>query len=50
FKGYCRQTRILLECTSTKASKQISLSERAGRTLAAIVWCVLVDSDLPVFL
>ncbi|CAM9776220.1 unnamed protein product, partial [Sphacelaria rigidula] len=37
FKSYCRQTGILLEFASTNTPQQIGLSERVGRTLAAMV-------------
>ena len=50
FKSYCRQTGILLELASTNTPQQIGLSERVGRTLAAMVRCMLADSGLPTFL
>ncbi|CAN0019506.1 unnamed protein product, partial [Sphacelaria rigidula] len=49
FRTYCRQTGILLEFVSTNTPQRIDLSERVGRTLAAMVRCILADSGLPTF-
>ena len=50
FKDYCTQTRVLLEYASTYTPQKISMSERVGGTLAAMVRCMLADSGLPTFL
>ncbi|CAM9752058.1 unnamed protein product, partial [Sphacelaria rigidula] len=50
FKGYYRQTGVVPQYTSTSTSQSIGLSERVGRTLAVMVWCMLADSDLQTFL
>ncbi|CAM9813692.1 unnamed protein product, partial [Sphacelaria rigidula] len=50
FKSYCRQTGILLEFASTNTPQRIGLSERVGRTLGAMIRCMLADSGLPTFL
>ena len=50
FKDYCTQTGLLLEYASTNTPQQIGISERVGRTLAAMVRCMLADSGLPMFI
>ena len=50
FRDYCLQTGVLLEYASTNTPQQIGMSERVGRTLAAMVRCMLADSGLPKFL
>ncbi|CAM9739715.1 unnamed protein product [Sphacelaria rigidula] len=50
FKSYGRQTYILLEFASTNTPQQIGLSERVGRMLAAMVRCMLAESDGATFL
>ena len=47
FQGYCLQTGVSLEHTSTNTPQQIGMSERVGRTLAAMVRRMLADSGLP---
>ncbi|CAM9991836.1 unnamed protein product, partial [Sphacelaria rigidula] len=49
FRTYRRQTGILLEFASTNTPQRIRLSERVGRTLAAMVRWMLADSGLPTF-
>ena len=50
FRDYCLQTGVSLEYASTNTPQQIGMSERVGRTLAAMVRWMLVDSGLPKFL
>ena len=50
FQDYCLQTGVSLEYASTNTPQQIGMSERVGRTLAAMVRCMLADSGLPKFL
>ena len=50
FRKYCFQIGVKLEFASTNTSQQIGANERAGRTLAAIVHCLLTDSGLSNFL
>ena len=50
FKSYYRQTGVLLVFASTNTPQQIGPSERVGRTLAAMIRCMLADSGLPTFL
>ena len=50
FQGYCLQTGVSLEYASTNTPQQIGMSERVGRTPAAMVRCMLADSGLPRFL
>lgn len=47
FEGYCLQTGVSLEYASTNTPQQIGMSERSGRALAAMVWCMLAGSGLP---
>ena len=47
FKAYCQETGITQQFAATTTPKQIGLSERVGRTLCAMVRCMLVDSGLP---
>ena len=49
-QGYCLQRGVSREYASTNTPQQISMSERVGRPLAAIVRCMLADSGLPKFL
>ncbi|CAM9108880.1 unnamed protein product, partial [Laminaria digitata] len=46
----CLQTGVLLEYDSTNTPRQIGMFERAGRTLAPMVRCMLADSGLAKFL
>ena len=50
FQDYCLQTGVSLEYANTNTPQQIGMSERVGRTLAAMVPCMLADSGLPKFL
>ena len=50
FRHYCHDIGVLLEFASPKTPQQIGSNERAGRTIAGIVRCLLVDSGLPHFL
>lgn len=50
FRQYCLDIGIQLEFASTNTPQQIGANERAGRTLAGIVRCLLTDSGLPSFL
>ena len=50
FEGYCLQTGVSLEYAGTNTPQQIGMSERVGRTLAAMVRCMLADGELPNFL
>ena len=50
FQGYCLQTGVTLEYASTNTPQYIGMSERVGRTLAAMVRCMLADGELPNFL
>ncbi|CAB1102163.1 unnamed protein product [Ectocarpus sp. CCAP 1310/34] len=50
FREYCLQIGVKLEYASTNTPQQIGANERAGRTLAAMVRCLLTDSGLPKFL
>ena len=47
FQAYCLETGIKQEFAATNTPQQIGVSERVGRTLCAMVRCLLVDSDLP---
>ena len=50
FQEYCLQIGVKLEFASTNTPQQIGPNERAGRTLAAMVRCLLMDSGLPNFM
>ncbi|CAB1120117.1 unnamed protein product [Ectocarpus sp. CCAP 1310/34] len=50
FREYCLQIGAKLEYASTNTPQQMGANERAGRTLAAMVRCILTDSGLPQFL
>ena len=50
FQDYCLQTGVSLEYASTNTPQQIGMSERVGRTLAAMIRCMLADCGLPKFL
>ena len=50
FRGYCLQIRVKLEFACTNTPLQIGANQRAGRTLAVMVRCLLTDSGLPNFL
>ena len=50
FKDYCTQTDVLLEYASINTPQKIGMSKRVGGTLAAMVRCMLADSELPTFL
>ena len=43
FREYCLQIGIKLEFDSSNTPQQIKANERAGRTLAAMVGCLLTD-------
>ena len=47
FKQYCRDTAIKLEFAYPNTPQQIEENERAGRTIAGIVRCLLAYSGLP---
>ena len=47
FQAYCLETGIKQEFAATNTPQQIGESERVGRTLCAMVRCLLVDSGLP---
>ena len=47
FQAYCLETGIKQEFAATNTPQQIGVSERVGRTLCAMVRCLLVDSGLP---
>ena len=49
-KDYCLQTELSLAYASINVPQQINLSERVGRTLVAMVRCLLADSALTWFL
>ena len=49
FRQYCLDIRVKLEFAPPNSPQQIGSNERAGRTIAGIVRCLLVDSDLPHF-
>ena len=50
FRQYCHDIGVSLEFASPNTPQQIGSNERAGRTIAGIVRCLLVDSGLPHFL
>ena len=50
FKAYCQETDTTQQFAATNTPQQIGVSERIGRTLCAMVWCMRVDSGLPPFL
>ena len=45
FQGYCLQTGVSLEYDSTNTPQQIGMSERVGRTLVAMLRCILPAAD-----
>ena len=47
FRQYCHDISVSLELASPNTPQQIGSNERAGRTIAGIVRCLLVDSSLP---
>ena len=47
FKAYCQETGTTQQFAATNMPQQISISERVGRTLCAMVRCMRVDSGLP---
>ncbi|CAM9757030.1 unnamed protein product, partial [Sphacelaria rigidula] len=49
FRTYCLQIDTLLEFASTNTPLRIGPSQRVGRTLAAMVRCMLADGGLPTF-
>ena len=49
FRRYCHEIGVSLEFVSPNTPQQIGSNERAGRTIAGIVRCVLVDLGLPYF-
>ena len=50
FRQYCLDIGVKLEFASPNTSQQIGSNQRAGRTIAGIVRCLLADSGLPYFL
>ena len=50
FRQYCLDIGVKLEFASPNTPQQIGSNERAGRTIAGIVRCLLDDSGLPHFL
>ena len=50
FRQYCLDIGVKLEFASPNTPQQIGSNERAGRTIAGIVRCLLADSGLPHFL
>ncbi|CAN0421397.1 unnamed protein product, partial [Scytosiphon promiscuus] len=50
FRSYCQEIGSELEFAATNTPQQIGANERAGRTLASMVRCMLADSGLPHFL
>ena len=50
FQDLCLQTGESLEHASTNTPQQFGMSRRVGRTLAAMVRCMLADGELPNFL
>ena len=46
FRQYCHDIGVLLEFASPNTPQQIASKKRAGRTIAGIVRCLLVDSGL----
>ena len=50
FQDLCLQTGESLEHASTNTPQQFGMSRRVGRTLAAMVRCMLADSGQPKFL
>ena len=49
-RQYCLDIGVKLEFASPNTPQQIGSNERAGRTIAGIVRCLLDGSDLPYFL
>ena len=47
FRQYCLETGIIQEFAATNTLQQIGVSERVGRTLCAMVRCMLADSGFP---
>ena len=47
FRQYCYDIGVSLEFASPNTPQQIGPNERAGRTIAGIVRCLLVDSGIP---
>ena len=47
FRQYCLESGIIHEFAATNTPQQIGVSERMGRTLCAMVRCMLADSDFP---
>ena len=47
FWQYCLETGIIQEFAATNTPQQIGVSESVGRTLCAMVRCVLADSGFP---
>lgn len=46
FKEYCHQMGVLLEYTCTNTPQRIGLSKLIGRSLAAMILCILTESNL----
>ena len=47
FRQYCLETGIIQEFAATNTPRQVGVSERVGRTLCAMVLCMLADSGFP---
>ena len=47
FRSYCKETSITQQLAATNTPQQISVSERFGRTLCAMIRRMCVDSGLP---
>ena len=47
FRHYCLETGIIQEFAATNTPQQIRVSERVGRTLCAMVRCMLANSGFP---
>ena len=50
FRSYCLQTGVSLEYASTNTPQLIGISDRVGRTVAAMVRCMLTGNGLPKFI
>ena len=47
FRQYYLETGIIQEFSVTNTPQQIGVSERVGKTLCAMIRCILADSDFP---
>ena len=50
FRQYCHDIGVSLEFASPHTPQEIGSNERAGRTIAGIVHCLLVDPGVPHFI